>query len=573
MSLMSRVKIGLRVQVGFGTVLGLLSLVAWLGVSSLGGAGQAMTNYERVSGNANRVARIMAMVCELRRNVMRFSQEGDKLSLQRIDEAKAELNVLLPEAVAIAKDPKRPGNLKNDARFFRRIHSPVRAAAKPLRKKKTLVAELGGYGLEASKILTEISKEAQASGEMDLAIAAGNAQEALMLGRISALRFIDQAKEEDAKAVRERLAGFVDLVENLEGKAHSSAQKKRAQDVIALGKKYEGGFGELIAVSTEMRDLVSVKLGDLGAKFRAVAHETLKLQEEQLVKIKEQTFEEIEASQDQALWLSLFALLMGVALATIIGRGITRPILGMTDAMRQLADGDKTVEIPSRENKDEIGTMAKAVEVFKENMIANERLQKEQEEQKARTEEERKAAMREMADSFEAQVGGVIETVTSAATELQAAAKQMSGTAEETSAKATAVAASAEESSSNVQSVASASEELATSIREIAGQVTRTKEVAVKADEQASHASKLIQNLAEHVTGIGEIVSMINEIAAQTNLLALNATIEAARAGGRGQGLCRSGVGGQESGQPDRQGNRRSRGTHFFDSRWNRRGR
>ncbi len=91
-----------------------------------------------------------------------------------------------------------------------------------------------------------------------------------MLGRISALRFIDQAKEEDAKAVRERLAGFVDLVENLEGKAHSSAQKKRAQDVIALGKKYEGGFGELIAVSTEMRDLVSVKLGDLGAKFRAV---------------------------------------------------------------------------------------------------------------------------------------------------------------------------------------------------------------------------------------------------------------------------------------------------------------
>jgi hypothetical protein len=105
MSLMSRVKNRLAGEVGFGTVLGLLSLVAWLGVSSLGGAGQAMTNYERVSGNANRVARIMAMVCELRRNVMRFSQEGDKLSLQRIDEAKAELNVLLPEAVAMRKIP------------------------------------------------------------------------------------------------------------------------------------------------------------------------------------------------------------------------------------------------------------------------------------------------------------------------------------------------------------------------------------------------------------------------------------------------------------------------------------
>ncbi len=145
--------------------------------------------------------------------------------------------------------------------------------------------------------------------------------------------------------------------------------------------------------------------------------------------------------------------------------------------------------------------------------------------------------MLQLANSFEGQVGGVINAVTSAAVELQASSKQMAATATETSAQATAVASSAEESSSNVQAVASATEELSNSIKEIAQQIERTRTVAVKADSEAKHSTALIEKLSENVTSIGEIVNMINDIASQTNLLALNATIEAARAGDAGKGF------------------------------------
>jgi hemerythrin-like metal-binding protein len=166
-----------------------------------------------------------------------------------------------------------------------------------------------------------------------------------------------------------------------------------------------------------------------------------------------------------------------------------------------------------------------------------EAMRKEQEVQKARAELERQAALRKMADTFESQVGGVVDAVTAAAVELQASSKQMSSTAQETSAQATTVSAAAEQASGNVQTVASATEELSSSINEISGQVERSQSVAVRANEEARHTSELIQKLSENVSSIGEIVALINDIASQTNLLALNATIEAARAGDAGKGF------------------------------------
>src|SRR4051812_32990923 len=209
----------------------------------------------------------------------------------------------------------------------------------------------------------------------------------------------------------------------------------------------------------------------------------------------------------------------------------------MTAAMKDLAGGNREVNIPGLGYRDEIGSMAEAVQVFKDNAIEKERLEAAQEEQKRRADEERKLALRKMADSFESQVGTVVDAVTSAAVQLQASSRQMAATATETSAQATSVAGAAGQASANVQTVASATDELSASINEIANQVERSRTVAARADGEARETTVLIQRLSGSVVSIGEIVTLINGIASQTNLLALNATIEAARAGEAGKGF------------------------------------
>jgi methyl-accepting chemotaxis protein len=239
---------------------------------------------------------------------------------------------------------------------------------------------------------------------------------------------------------------------------------------------------------------------------------------------------------------ALFALL-GIALALaaaitwITARAIVDPITAMTNAMKALAGGDKSVAIPGAEQRDEIGDMAKSVAVFKDNMIEADRLKAEQEALKAKAEAEKKATMNRLADEFERAIGSVVQTVSSASTELQTSANSLTSTAEATSRQSTAVAAASEEASANVQTVAAASEELAASIAEISRQVAEASSNSRNAVAEASQTDAKVQGLAQSAQRIGEVVKLINDIASQTNLLALNATIEAARAGEAGKGF------------------------------------
>jgi methyl-accepting chemotaxis protein len=241
----------------------------------------------------------------------------------------------------------------------------------------------------------------------------------------------------------------------------------------------------------------------------------------------------------------VLAMLIGVAVAALIiavagfgiGAKFAKPIRRLTDAMTALAGGNLEVAIDGGARRDEIGDMAKAVQVFKDNAVEMKRLEREAEEQKRRAEVEKRAAMQKLAGDFETRVGGVIQTVTSAATEMQATASSMSSTAEETNRQATAVAAASEQATNNVQTVAAATEEMSSSVGEIGRQVSKSTEIAKRAVVEAEKTNGAVQGLADAATKIGEVVNLISDIAEQTNLLALNATIEAARAGEAGKGF------------------------------------
>ncbi len=263
--------------------------------------------------------------------------------------------------------------------------------------------------------------------------------------------------------------------------------------------------------------------------------------------------------------IAAIALAISGAVSYATMRMITRPIGGITQVMAKLAEGDNTVEIDAQDRKDEIGEMARAVQVFKDNALERQRLEadaKRAAEERAeheRLERERDAKReaderaREQAENaakqaraekisnlimtFEGRVQEVMETVIRAVRELQDTANSMTATAGMSQELAEAVAMASGEASANVQTVASAAEELTSSINEISRQVQQANNVSEQAVTEAANSTSSVSRLAETAKKISDVVNMINDIAGQTNLLALNATIEAARAGEAGKGF------------------------------------
>ncbi len=245
------------------------------------------------------------------------------------------------------------------------------------------------------------------------------------------------------------------------------------------------------------------------------------------------------AFQELMIALVLLALGLAVALGCIraVVVRVTRPLSALSTVVERLADNDTAVEIPAIGRNDELGSMASALAIFKTNLIDNARLREEQKQGEQRQLQQRKAEMRKLADDFEGAVGEIIETVSSASTELEASAGTLTSTAARSQELATMVAAASEEASTNVQSVASATEEMASSVNEISRQVQESARMANEAVDQARATNDRVGELSKAAARIGDVVELINTIAGQTNLLALNATIEAARAGEAGRGF------------------------------------
>ena len=326
------------------------------------------------------------------------------------------------------------------------------------------------------------------------------------------------------------------------------------QAVTAPGIEVPARIQRLVANATERANALAP---DLGKLERAIAARNASL--DQLNRSIEETRSAIQtAANDLAaerrlrhkelesargmventlLGAVVLGCLLGATIATVIGLSITRPITRLAAAMGRIANGSLDQDVPERDRRDEVGGMAAAVQVFKDNMMRAEQLTAEQESLKAAAAAAQKTAMNQTADSFEAKVGGLVSILSSAATELEATAQGMSGAARQATDQAATVASSAEIASAGVATVAAAAEQLTASICEISRQVAHSSQITARAVVDAQRTDGIVQKLAQGAEKIGHVVGLITSIAGQTNLLALNATIEAARAGDAGKGF------------------------------------
>jgi methyl-accepting chemotaxis protein len=255
--------------------------------------------------------------------------------------------------------------------------------------------------------------------------------------------------------------------------------------------------------------------------------------------VKDTTAYEAAATRSQRdLLIGTVAILAAaVLLAFLLGRGLSRPLTAITAVMNRLSSGDTDVTIPGADRKDELGTMAATVDVFRRNMVEASTLREAQEATKREAELEKKALQRQMADRFEQDVKSVVAAVAQATRDMERVAGEITTSVNGTSERATAAAAASEEASASVNTVAAATEELASSVAEIGRQVTHSSDVAEGAVTKAGQTTEMVGSLTAASEKIGDVLRLIGAIASQTNLLALNATIEAARAGEAGRGF------------------------------------
>jgi methyl-accepting chemotaxis protein len=524
-----------RLYAGFGALvlfgIGLASFAVW----ELGAIQGQVGVMSRQSVNNVRSVEIATELQAIRRAILRYNFDHDEPSFAEAEKRLAEVTSLLAIGVKETVNEERRTNLHEVEKDVAELKTKRVALGDAV---KQMVAGRELLFSDGDAMAAEVQKFVEAADKTPFAHAAAALEAKVLLVRVANWRFlatrdpkgtatfktnVDKARQQIAELEKAELpSNLVTMLSSIKTSVakYSDAFEKASVNLLLGDEIYYKAITPLTASTIGKIDNIREAIGAASKKTNAETEERI---------ISTVTTQEVVAGA---------VTLFGILIAFFIGRSISKPLAGLTSGMQELAEGNFGVVLPGLGRKDEVGDMAQAVETFKIKA-----------EQKARAEAEakmtqdrvaaaqRKQEMQKLANDFETAVGEIIETVSSASTELEASARTLTSTAERSQQLTTMVAAASEEASTNVQSVASATEEMASSVNEISRQVQTSSNIANEAVTQAGKTNDRVGELAKAASRIGDVVELINTIAGQTNLLALNATIEAARAGEAGRGF------------------------------------
>lgn len=536
-NLISNIKVGKKIGMGSGIILVFLAVTAMVAFLGLSGANSNFKEYRSYALQTNQMGRIQANLLTARLYAKDFILKNTEEAAEKVRGRITATAGLIDDGQELFTREDAKAVMHDASEKIRVYQTSFQKVTELVKQRNELVNKMNILGPKAEKNLTAIMKSAYADDDARASFHAGTTLRSLLLARLYSNRFLVDNTEASAKRANQELSDFAGGAKGMLRELQNPTRQKLAQAVLTGADAYKKTFNKTVDVINARNKIIHGTLDLIGPKL-ADEVEKLKLANKAFQdELGPRATQEIKTAVLTTQMVSVVAFILGALLAFFTGRAISRPIINMTNAMSNLAEGDLQVEIPAMGRTDEIGNMADAVSVFKENAIKVERMGKEQEEQEAHAKEKQKRMMLELADNFDSQVGGLIDSLANSSKDMQSTAGNMQNIAEQASRSSATVASASEESSVNVSTVASAMEEMVASSKEIASQITMAKTRSNDTTKNAQEANDTVAKLSERVQNIGEVVVAIQDIAEQTNLLALNATIEAARAGESGKGF------------------------------------
>jgi len=524
-----------RLYGGFGALLLFCAGLAGFAVLQLSAIHTEVASLTVQSKNTIRVTEIAAELQGTRRALLRYTFDQDEASFAEAEKRMSKIADLLEEGIKTSISEERRAHYKEAIKEIAELKAKRVALGDAV---KQMLAGRNLLFTDGDQMAADVQKFVDAADKTDFSHEANALETKVLVLRVANWRMLatrdakglanfktnfEKAQQQIAALEKanlpSNLAVLLAPVKTGVGKYAEAFDKTGPNLLLGDELYYKGITPVIVDIIGKME---TAKAG-IGQAFEKIATET------------EDRISNTTVTQEMVAGA---AVLIGLLIAFFIARGIIGPLSGLTSGMKELAGGNFGVVLPGLDRKDEVGDMAQAVETFK--VKAAEKAREEAEvkvKQDLVAAQQRKADMIKLADTFESAVGKIIETVSSASTELEASASTLTSTAERAQELTTMVAAASEEASTNVQSVASATEELTSSVNEISRQVQESSRMAGDAVDQARKTNDRVGELSKAAARIGDVVELINTIAGQTNLLALNATIEAARAGEAGRGF------------------------------------
>jgi len=548
MRFLIQLRTGPRLYAGFGVVLGLMALTAAIGILGLGQVAGINRTALSISKTGGGVIAFQNDFTELRRQARVYVMEGDEAARAAAGKLADQLQTQGGELEAAFLSPER-----------RAMMTAVRQGVATY---KGLMGQAFALRQETDQLLSQRldPQPPLIAAALDKAVAAAGPNGALFLeaevliqtARARAQRFLS----DPSPALRDEvLAGFESALGKTQAAMRQApAAREAGEGVLRALTAYRDGFAAVAAAKEKTNQLID---GAMKREAGDIAQQVsdLRAAQAKAIDLNTAAAEATEGWATTGLWLiTLAALALGSGAALLIARSVALPVTGMTEAMKRLAAGDLDADIPARDRVDEIGTMAQAVEVFKENAIA--RLAAERDREAARLREEqakeaerareaadlaareaRASALEQAVADFSAAVGQILDALGGASTRVGRAGADLTQAMGETTRNSASVAAAATQAAANVQGVAGATEEISSSVQEVTRQIDNSAAMTREAVGLIGRTREEVSQLAVAGDRIGEIVRLIADIAAKTDLLALNATIEAARAGAAGRGF------------------------------------
>ncbi|ABC21372.1 HAMP domain-containing methyl-accepting chemotaxis protein [Rhodospirillum rubrum] len=525
--MLKNISIKVRLYAGFFLVLALMGGVGLVSYSIFTSSNDKFDEFSEASEVALSALQLNRLVQSFDTDVSKYLDTASSEAAARLHQDQITVQQAISAFGALVAGTPQQEAAERIAEAYRKHEDALKPAIGLVGQRVDLIST---SLLPAAEGLVEwavdVRDKAFEAGDAPTAQHASKVIENMLRARVAADGYLSDGSEEQFNAIWEALFA---VTENLDGiPTAAQVQDLYGQYEEALNT-LSGILGEITTMETALRDAgAAITREGENVKDAALARQQI---------IRDATRSQLGNASSLVVWSNLVILLLGLALAGFIGRGISKPLGAMTAALKKLSEGDSETTIPGLGRGDELGAMAHAAQVFKEYNHKMEALRRDQVEAQKQAEADRHSAIRKLADDLENTVSGVIGVIGASAGQMEASARSMSVTAEDTARRAGDVSTITDSATHDVEEVAASAEELNASISEISRQVHHSSTISRDAVERASKASHRVSDLKDAAERIGEVVALITDIADQTNLLALNATIEAARAGDAGKGF------------------------------------